>query len=115
MIGPLEIAIIVAILLVIFGAKFLPALGRNAGKALRLGREKGGEVATKVQTKAEGYDPAQIARTAGGHGRDARELRDEIKGTGTQPEPTPAPAAEEDEDEDEEPRTEPKPSGSDGG
>jgi sec-independent protein translocase protein TatA len=90
MIGPLEIAIIVAILLVIFGAKFLPALGRNAGKAVRIGKEKGEEVATKVTEKAEGYDPKQIARTAGEHVRDARDLRDEFRGEGsaaTKPEP----------------------------
>ena len=94
MIGPLEIVIIVAILLVIFGAKFLPALGRNAGNAVRIGREKGGEVATKVTSKAEGYDPKQIARTAGEHVRDARELRDELTGKGT-PDPQPEPPASE--------------------
>lgn len=82
MIGPLEIVIIIAILLVIFGAKFLPALGRNAGKGVRIGREKGSEIATKVTEKAEGYDPKQIARTAGEHVRDARDLRDEFRGEG---------------------------------
>ena len=80
MIGPLEIVIIIAILLVIFGARFLPALGRNAGKGVRIGREKGSEIATKVTEKAEGYDPKQIARTAGEHVRDARDLRDEFRG-----------------------------------
>jgi sec-independent protein translocase protein TatA len=83
MIGPLEIVIIIAILLVIFGAKFLPALGRNAGKGVRIGREKGSEIATKVTDKAEGYDPKQIARTAGEHVRDARDLRDEFRGEGS--------------------------------
>ena len=83
MIGPLEIVIIIAILLVIFGAKFLPALGRNAGKGVRIGREKGSEIATKVTEKAEGYDPKQIARTAGEHVRDARDLRDEFRGEGS--------------------------------
>lgn len=34
-IGPLEIAIVVAIALVIFGPKKIPELGRSAGKALR--------------------------------------------------------------------------------
>lgn len=104
MIGPLEIAIIVAILLVVFGAKFLPALARSAGKGVRIGREKGSELATKVTQRAEGYDPAQIARTAGEHVREARELRDTIKGEGepapanepqtaeTEPESEPAPA-----------------------
>jgi sec-independent protein translocase protein TatA len=88
MIGPLEIAIIVAILLVVFGAKFLPALGRNAGKGVRIGREKGSEIATKVTEKAEGYDPKQIARTAGEHVREARDLRDELKGEGSAATPT---------------------------
>jgi sec-independent protein translocase protein TatA len=104
MIGPLEIAIIVAILLVVFGAKFLPALGRNAGKAVRIGREKGSEVATKVTNKAEGYDPKQIARTAGEHVREARELRDEFTGKG----PAPAESAPEPERESQ-PAPEPTP------
>jgi sec-independent protein translocase protein TatA len=34
-IGPLEIAIVVAVALVIFGPKKIPELGRSAGKALR--------------------------------------------------------------------------------
>jgi sec-independent protein translocase protein TatA len=94
MIGPLEIVIIIAILLVIFGAKFLPALGRNAGKGVRIGREKGSEIATKVTEKAEGYDPKQIARTAGEHVRDARDLRDEFTGKAPAEEPKePAPGS----------------------
>lgn len=80
MIGVLEVVIVLAILLVIFGARYAPALGRSAGKGIRFGRKKGAEVATKVTSRAEGYDPKQLARTAGEHVREARELRDEFTG-----------------------------------
>ena len=49
MIGPLEILIILAIVLVIFGARFLPQLGRSAGKGVRIGTEKGKELASVAQ------------------------------------------------------------------
>ena len=80
MIGPLEIAIIVLILLVIFGAKYLPQLGRSAGKGVRIGSEKGKELAAVAQEKAKDVDTKAIARQAGDHVREARELRDVVKG-----------------------------------
>ena len=81
-IGPLEIAIIALILLVIFGAKYLPQLGRSAGKGVRIGSEKGKELAAVAQEKAKDVDTKAIARQAGDHVREARELRDVVKGTG---------------------------------
>ena len=81
-IGPLELAIIAVILLVIFGARFLPQLGRSAGKGVRIGTEKGKELASVAQEKAKDVDTKAIARQAGDHVREARDLRDAVKGTG---------------------------------
>jgi sec-independent protein translocase protein TatA len=89
-IGPLEIGIILLIVLVIFGAKFLPQLGRSAGKGVRIGTEKGKELAAVAQEKAKDVDTKALARQAGDHVREARELRDVVKG-----ESKPAPTASE--------------------
>ena len=91
MIGPLELAIIAVILLIIFGARYLPQLGRSAGKGVRIGTEKGKELAAVAQEKAKDVDTKAIARQAGDHVREARELRDVVKGTTTTEtaEPTP--------------------------
>ena len=83
MIGPLEIAILVLILLVVFGAKFVPQLARSAGKGVRFGRTKGEEIASVATEKAQSIDTKAIARTAGEHVRDAREVRDLVKGEDT--------------------------------
>jgi len=66
-IGPLEIAIVVAIALVIFGPKKIPELGRSAGKALR--EFKGGisgddENEKKTVTAAEEVPVAATASAA---------------------------------------------------
>lgn len=90
MIGPLEIVIILAILLVIFGVKYLPQLGRGAGTGVRIGTEKGKELAATVSEKTKDIDTKDIARQAGEHVREARDLRDTIKG-----ETKPAPSATE--------------------
>lgn len=97
MIGPLEILIVVAILLVIFGARFLPKLGREAGKGARIGKQKGKELAATVSEKANEIDTREVARTAGEHVREARDLRDTLKGetsSGTAGEKAAEPAAE---------------------
>ena len=99
MIGPLEIVIILAILLIIFGAKYLPQLGRSAGKGVRVGSEKGKELAAVAQEKAKDVDTKAMARQAGDHVREAREFRDVLKGeskpaqTVEQPQPPQQPAA----------------------
>jgi TatA/E family protein of Tat protein translocase len=80
-IGPLEVLIVIAILLVIFGARYLPQLGRSAGKGVRVGTEKGKELAAVAQEKTKDVDTKAIARQAGDHVREARDLRDVVKGT----------------------------------
>jgi len=88
MIGPLEIAILVVILLVIFGGyKRLPALGRSAGKGARVGGEKAKELAGIAQKKTEGIDSKSIANKAGKGLREAKELKQAI--TDPIPEKTP--------------------------
>jgi len=54
--GPLEIILILAVILVITGASFAPGLGKNLGKGVRqLRQAMGGEnkAKTKVVTKLE--------------------------------------------------------------
>lgn len=51
-IGPLEIAIVLIIALVIFGPKRLPDLGRSAGKGLR-------EFKHSIAGKGEEHEPAR--------------------------------------------------------
>jgi Sec-independent protein translocase protein TatA len=82
-IGPLEIAIIAVILIVIFGYKFadrLPGLGRRAGESAR---EVKDTVSEAVGDKA---DPKTLGQTAGKGLREAREFRDALTGK-TPPEP----------------------------
>ena len=82
MIGPLEIAIIVVILLVIFGYRYLPGLGRKAGEGARDVKDT---VQEMVGDKA---DPKNIGRSAGKGLREAREFRDALTGkTVAEPEP----------------------------
>lgn len=82
MIGPLEIAIIVVILLVVFGYRYLPGLGRKAGEGAR-------EVKDTVQEMVgDKADPKNIGRSAGKGLREAREFRDALTGkTVAEPEP----------------------------
>lgn len=82
--GVLEILIVLAIALVVFGGFFrkqLPQLGRKAGTNARIGAEKARELAdastAKVnETVGDKIDPAAIGRSAGKGVREARELRD---------------------------------------
>jgi sec-independent protein translocase protein TatA len=81
MIGPLEIAIIAVVLLLIFGYKYLPGLGRRAGEGARDVKES---VQEMVGDKA---DPKTLGKTAGKGLREAREFRDALTGKGEAPEP----------------------------
>jgi len=67
-IGPLEIGIVVAIALVIFGPKKVPELGRSAGQAFREFRNgvsgKEGENEQKAVTPAEDVPAAATAAAA---------------------------------------------------
>lgn len=82
------------IVLVVFGYKKLPQLGRSAGKGLRSARESAKELSTtvgdKVGEKASGigektsgkFDPSEIGKSAGKGLREAREFKDALTGKG---------------------------------
>lgn len=92
MIGLPEILIVLVILLLFFGYKKLPQLGRSAGEGARTGIDKARELSTTVGDKVEGkVDPSKIGRSAGQGLREAREFRDALTGKET-PKPAPAPA-----------------------
>ncbi|MEZ5073797.1 MAG: twin-arginine translocase TatA/TatE family subunit [Solirubrobacterales bacterium] len=80
-IGVLEILILVVIALIVFGAyKRLPALGRSAGTGVRKGGEKAKVLSGQVRKRAEGVDTAKIGESVGKGIREAREVRDSVKG-----------------------------------
>lgn len=83
MIGPLEIAILAVIVFVILlmgGHKYLPSLGRSAGKGAKSGGEKAKQIASTVGEKASEIDTEKIAKTAGDGIREAREVKDALTG-----------------------------------
>jgi TatA/E family protein of Tat protein translocase len=87
-IGVLEILIVVVIVLIVFGGyKRLPQLGRSAGTGARKGGEKAKEFAGRMRTKAEGVDTKKVSESVGKGVREAREVRDTVKGiaSGDQP------------------------------
>jgi Sec-independent protein translocase protein TatA len=107
MIGPLEIAIIAVILLLIVGYRFLPqlpGLGRKAGTQAREVKES---VQEMVGDKA---DPKTLGRRAGEGLREAREFRDAVTGkeAPASPEPRAAPAATPEPDPEKSPDPEPR-------
>lgn len=85
MIGPLEIAIVVVLLLIVFGYRYLPSIGRKAGTEARELKEG---VQEMIGDKA---DPKTLARSAGKGVREAREFRDALTGKEPAEKPT-APA-----------------------
>jgi sec-independent protein translocase protein TatA len=96
-IGLPEILVLAVIVLIFFGYKKLPQLGRSAGEGLRTGVDKAKELGTSVGDKVDGkVDPSDIGRSAGKGLREAREFRDALTGKET-PKPkaasAPAPAA----------------------
>ncbi len=95
MIGLPEILIIAVILLLIFGYKKLPQLGRSAGETTRTGIDKARELSTTVGDKVDGkVDPSSLGRSAGKGLREAREFRDALTGKETPKPASPPPAAE---------------------
>ncbi|GIK77441.1 MAG: hypothetical protein EDQ89_13525 [Acidobacteria bacterium] len=80
-IGVLEIVILVVIVLIVFGGyRRLPQLGRSAGTGARKGGEKAKELAGQLRTKAEGVDTKKVSESVGRGIREAREVRDTVKG-----------------------------------
>jgi TatA/E family protein of Tat protein translocase len=113
MIGPLEIAIVVVVLLVIFGYRYLPTIGRKAGTGARELKEGAQELI------GDKTDPKTLARSAGKGVREAREFRDALMGKeppeaektsepAKAPEPEPARAPEPDSQQEPEPDSPPK-------
>jgi TatA/E family protein of Tat protein translocase len=91
-IGLPEILVLAVLVLIIFGYKRLPQLGRSAGQGLRAGVDKAKELGTSVGDKVDGkVDPSDIGRSAGKGLREAREFRDAITGKET-PKPAAKPA-----------------------
>jgi Sec-independent protein translocase protein TatA len=88
-IGVLEIVILVVILLIVFGGyRRLPQLGRSAGTGARKGGEKAKELAGRLRTKAEGVDTKKVSESVGKGIREAREVRDTVKGIASGEEPS---------------------------
>jgi TatA/E family protein of Tat protein translocase len=94
-IGLPEILVLLVIILLVFGYKRLPQLGRSAGQGLRTGVDKAKELGTSVGDKVDGkVDPSDIGRSAGKGLREAREFRDALTGKETpKPKAAAAPAA----------------------
>ena len=77
--GLLEIAIVVVILLVFFGYRKLPALGRSAGEGVK---QIKGSAQDAVGDK---LDPATLGKSAGKGVRELRELKDAVTGATADP------------------------------
>ncbi|MCB0875768.1 MAG: twin-arginine translocase TatA/TatE family subunit [Solirubrobacterales bacterium] len=94
-IGVLEVLILLVIVVIVFGGyKRLPSLGRSAGTGVRKGGEKAKQIAGQVQERAEGVDTKKISQSVGKGIREAREVRDAVKGVATDDSSTGSNAAE---------------------
>jgi Sec-independent protein translocase protein TatA len=95
LIGPLEIAIVVVLLLVVFFHQRIPALARTAAERIR-GVKDSAQVGERVdrlqKSVGDKVDPQAIAKSAGRGMREARDLRDAVTAVGDS-EPAPKPAA----------------------
>jgi sec-independent protein translocase protein TatA len=97
-IGPLELVILLVIVLLIFGPKRLPGLGRQLGSGMREFKESitGGRSVDDDDEDAFGerrLDPASTADRAEAGTRSARVEPEVVSG---EPEPEPRPAARRD-------------------
>ncbi len=78
-----EFVIIGIVVLIFFGYKWLPRLGRSAGDGTR----RLGEGAKRHAASAQAYvdehtpDAGEVGRSAGKHVREYRELKDTVMGT----------------------------------
>jgi TatA/E family protein of Tat protein translocase len=84
MFGGAEILIVVVILALLFGYKYLPALGRSAGKGARELKESVGGMAAEHDVTTE-----SLGRKAGKGMREMRELKDAFSGSATVTAPKP--------------------------
>lgn len=92
-IGVVEILIVVAIILIVFGGyKRLPQLGRSAGTGVRKGGVKAKEIAERAHARAEEVDTKKLSESVGKGIREAREVRDSVKGIASDEEPAREPA-----------------------
>jgi TatA/E family protein of Tat protein translocase len=83
-IGLPEILVLALIVLIFFGYKRIPQLGRAAGEGLRTGIDKAKGMSSSVGDKVDGkVDPQAIGRQAGKGLREAREFRDALTGKET--------------------------------
>jgi TatA/E family protein of Tat protein translocase len=98
MIGLPEILVLALIVLIFFGYKRIPQIGRAAGEGLRTGIDKAKGMSSSVGDKVDGkVDPQAIGRQAGKGLREAREFRDALTGketTTSKPKPAAAPPAD---------------------
>ncbi len=84
MIGLPEIIVLVVIVLLFVGYRWLPQLGRSAGEGVRTGIDKARGLSSQVGEKVEGkVDPSSIGRSAGRSVREVREVRDAFTGKET--------------------------------
>jgi TatA/E family protein of Tat protein translocase len=81
--GLLEIAIVVVVLLIFFGYKKLPALGRSAGEGVKQVKSSAQEIV------GDRVDPATLGKSAGKGVRELREFKDAVTGSGAGNEPRP--------------------------
>ena len=71
----------IGLLLVLFGYRYLPRIGRTAGEGLRSGIDKTKGLSSTVGKKVdEKVDPQAIGRSTGRSLREVREVRDAFTG-----------------------------------
>lgn len=111
MLGGWEILIVVALVVIFFGYKKLPELGRSAGEGARQLKEGAQKQVSSARTYAEERGPeakayvderketakayidektpdaGEVGRTAGKHVKEYRDLKEEIMGTPSKPAP----------------------------
>lgn len=80
MIGGLEILIVLLVIAVVVGYRYLPQFGRSAGKGLRSAGKEAKQLSAAAGEKfdekvASAVDPAELGRSAGRGVREARELK----------------------------------------
>ena len=85
--GLLEIAIVVVVLLIFFGYKKLPALGRSTGESVK--QLKG----SAQEAVGDKLDPKTLGKSAGKGVRELREFKDAVTGSAAA-DKADAPAAE---------------------